>query len=75
MVLEDNNGALTLATALKMTPWSKHIGIKYQFFYEHVKHKMVKIVYICSDLQKADLFMKGLPVPKFQTMHKLLMGW
>ena len=73
-IFEDNNGALTLANAPKMTPRSKHIGIKYHFFREHVKKKTVKIVYVCSDLQKADFFTKGLPVPKFQIMRKLLMG-
>ena len=42
---------------------------------EHIKQGTVKIVHVSSDLQKADLFMKGLTVPKFQTMRKLLMGW
>jgi histone deacetylase 1/2 len=32
MVFEDNNGALSLATAPKITPRTKHIGVKYHHF-------------------------------------------
>ena len=36
-IFEDNNGALQLATVPKMTLRSKHIAIKYHFFFrEHV---------------------------------------
>jgi hypothetical protein len=35
-VLEDNNGALTLANVPRMTPRSKHIAVKYHFFRSHV---------------------------------------
>ena len=40
---EDNNGALTLAMTKKMTPWSKHIGIKYHHFWEAVTDGTIKI--------------------------------
>ena len=71
-IFKDNSGALTLANSPKMTPQSKQIGIKYHFFHEHIKWQMFKIVCVSSDLQKADLFIKGLAVPKFQTMRKRL---
>ena len=35
-VFEDNNGALILAISPQMTPHSKHIGIEYLFFKQHV---------------------------------------
>ncbi len=35
-VFEDNNGALTTATAVKMSPRTKHIGVKYHFFKSHI---------------------------------------
>ena len=31
-VFEDNNGELTTANAIKMTPHTKHIGVEYHFF-------------------------------------------
>ena len=74
-IFEDNNGALTLANTFKMTPRSKHIDTKYHFFSKHIKHQSEKIVNVSTDFQKADLFTKRLTMPKFQMMHKLLMGW
>jgi hypothetical protein len=35
-IFEDNNGALQLARAPRMTPRTKHYGIKYHFFREYV---------------------------------------
>ena len=36
-VYEDNNGSLNLEKYPKMTPRSKHIGIKYHWFRDHIK--------------------------------------
>ena len=49
---KDHSGALTLANVPKMTLWSKHIGVKYHFFQDHVKQETVKIVHVSSGLQK-----------------------
>jgi hypothetical protein len=74
-VFEDNNGALALASSPRMTPRSKHIGLKYHFFREAVTRGVVKIVKIDTELQKADIFTKGLVQVKFERIRKLLMGW
>ena len=75
LVFEDNNGALILATAPKMTPRSKHIAVPYHFFREHVKNGTIQIFKVASDQNKADLFTKGLDKIKFQSLRTLLMGW
>jgi hypothetical protein len=74
-VFEDNQGAIALANAPKMTPRSKHIGIKYHFFREHVKDGTVSIKYVKTEDQIADIFTKGLTVIKFHRLRKMLMGW
>ena len=75
-VFEDNNGALGLATAPKLTPRTKHIAVKYHFFKEHVgKEKGIDIIKIESAIQKADIFTKGLPMVDFERLRGLLMGW
>ena len=74
-VFEDNKGCITLASAPKMTPSSKHIGIKYHFFHEHVTNGTVQIKHIESENQLADIFTKGLGCVKFETLHKRLLGW
>ena len=35
-VFEDNNGALGLAKAPKLTPRTKHIAVKYHWFKDHI---------------------------------------
>jgi hypothetical protein len=35
-MFEDNNGAIATATAVKMTPRTKHIAVKYHFFKSHI---------------------------------------
>ena len=35
-VFEDNNGAIATANAVKMTPKTKHIRVKYHFFKIHI---------------------------------------
>ena len=35
-IYEDNNGAIVVATSLRMTPTPKHIVVKYHWFRHHV---------------------------------------
>jgi hypothetical protein len=75
-VFEDNNGALSLATAPKITPRTKHIGVKYHHFWENVgEDKGIVIVKIDTTKQKADIFTKGLNADTFKVIRRLLMGW
>ncbi|MGH7955130.1 MAG: reverse transcriptase domain-containing protein [Gloeomargaritales cyanobacterium] len=74
-VFEDNAGALTLAHTPAMTARSKHYGIKYHFFREHVRKGTVAIKKVNTELQKADIFTKGLGAIKFRELRRLLIGW
>ena len=75
-VFEDNNGALSLAQSPKITPRTKHIAVKYHHFRTSVGvDKGILIEKIDTDVQKADIFTKGLATDKHQALRKLLMGW
>ena len=75
-VFEDNNGALSLALSPKMTPRTKHIAVKYHHFRTSIgADKGILLVKIDTDIQKADIFTKGLPTEKYRDLRKLLMGW
>lgn len=77
-VFEDNNGALSLANSPKMSPRTKHIAVKYHFFKSHINQdgpNKIVIEKIDTDLQKADIFTKGLTADKHKAIRKLLMGW
>ena len=75
-IFEDNNGALGLATAPKLTPRTKHIGVKYHWFKSHIgEDKGILIKKIESKQKEADIFTKGLPSETFGHVRGLLMGW
>jgi galactokinase/mevalonate kinase-like predicted kinase len=75
-VFEDNNGALTVAQAPKMTPRTKHIAIKYHFFKDRIgQDKGIELAKIDTLEQIADIFTKGLGQEKFQHLRQLLCGW
>ena len=76
-VWEDNNGCLLLASSPmpKVTPRSKHFGIKYHWFREKVDGEKIKILPIDTKEQLADIFTKGLTRQEFENKRKPLMGW
>ena len=75
-VFEDNNGCLTLATVPKMTPRTKHIGVKYFWFRSKVGPGTgITIQKVATQDQLADTLTKGLPADQFATLRRQLMGW
>ena len=57
-IYEENNGAIVVATSPRITPTSKHITVKYNWFRQHVGKKFV-IRKTESENQKADIFTFG----------------
>ena len=77
-VWEDNEAALKHAvTPLpKMTPRTKHIGVKYHWFKSKVVlGSGIEIHPINTKQQKADLMTKGLSKGEFESERSLVMGW
>ena len=75
-VFEDNNGALSMATSPKISPRTKHIAVKYHHFRTSIGiENGVLIEKIDTNVQKADIFTKGLGSEKHKSIRKLLMGW
>ena len=65
-----------LAESPKLTPRTKHIGVKYHWFRDQVgKDKGIELARIASVDQKPDIFTKGLTEETFRKIRKLLMGW
>lgn len=75
-VFEDNNGCITLATVPKMTPRTKHIGVKYFWFRSKVgPGRGITIQKVDTKDQLADTLTKGLSADQFATLRSQLMGW
>ena len=74
-VFEDNNGCIDLVQTPKMRPRTKHIAIKYHHFREHVRRQTIRVKFIRSEEQLADMLTKPLPYPQFVKLRCELMGW
>jgi len=76
-VYEDNSGALTLAKLEpgRMTPRSKHYGVKYHWFRSKLQPNEIELERVESAKQRADMFTKGLCTTLFQQNRKLTNGW
>ena len=76
-VWEDNEGALKFATSLieKVTPHTKHFGIKYHWFRSQLDSLKIVIKYVNTELQKVDILTKCLPYKEFASKRGLIMNW
>jgi hypothetical protein len=77
---EDNLSAITMAESLKFTPRTKHIAIKYHHFCSRVNtlfnnYGDIKLKYISTKKQIADIFTKPVDADSFFTLRKMLSGW
>jgi hypothetical protein len=74
-VFEDNKGCVELASAPKMRPRTKHIALKYHHFHSHIVIGAIKIKWIDTKHQLADIFTKPLAEPLYASLRLLLLGW
>ncbi len=70
---EDNMSAIAMTKSLKFTPCTKHIAIKYHHFCSRVQTSSnpsgdIKIKYISTKKQLADIFIKPIDAGSFFTL-------
>jgi hypothetical protein len=79
-VHEDNLSAIAIAEYLKFTPRTKLIAIKYHHFRSRVRTAYnqsgdIKLKYISTKQQLADIFTKPFDDASFFNLHHKLCGW
>lgn len=70
-VYEDNQSTIKIATT-KETKRSKHIDVKYHFVRECVQKKEIKLIYVSTENQLADMMTKALSKVKLKKLTNLI---
>lgn len=68
----DNRSAIDLMKNPVHHGRSKHIDVRYYFIRECIENGQIKVVFVSSNEQRADILTKALPSVKFATMRNLL---
>jgi len=68
----DNTNAINLSTNIVQHSKTKHIAIKYHFLREQVQDQMVKLDYVPSKENIADIFTKPLTRDSFEYLREKL---
>jgi hypothetical protein len=68
----DNTRAINISNNLVMHSKTKHIPIKYHFLWEQVVEKNIKVEYVGTKEQVADIFTKPLPWEAFEYLGQRL---
>ena len=68
----DNQSAIALCCNNVQHSRSKHIDIRHHFIKEQVERKIIKLYFVETKYQLADIFTKALPRERFETILPLL---
>jgi len=80
-MFEDNAGAIELAKLPKLRPRTKHMAIQYHHFRTWTvqglngEEPKIKVEYVPTTLQEADILTKPLPRVQFEKLRLRLCGW
>ena len=72
IIFEDNQPVISLTENPINSKRSKHIDTRYRYLKEIIQNGFVKLVYVPSDKQVADLFTKSLGKIKFVQFRNML---
>ena len=67
----DNTAAIAVTKNPVQHPKTKHIGVKYHFIRDCFEKKLIDVLQIQTDFQRADLFTKAFDRPRFEYLLKI----
>ncbi|GJR94503.1 retrovirus-related pol polyprotein from transposon TNT 1-94 [Tanacetum coccineum] len=68
----DSKSAIAISYNPVQHSRTKHIAVRYHFIKEHVEKGTIKLYFVKTDYQLADLFTKALPVDRFNYLVRCL---
>jgi len=73
LVMGDNQSAIALSEHGVKSERTKHVDVKYHFITDEISKGAVKVKWVPSAEQQADIFTKALAAPVFQLLRKKIM--
>jgi hypothetical protein len=73
-IFEDNQGCIALSENPVFHKRTKHIDVRYHFIRERVANGEIKLTYIPTEHQLADLMTKALAKPRTIILRNAIMG-
>nr|GEU59272.1 retrovirus-related Pol polyprotein from transposon TNT 1-94 [Tanacetum cinerariifolium] len=68
----DSKSAIAISCNLVQHTRTKHIDVRYHFIKDHVEKGTIKLYFVGTEYQLADLFMKSLPEARFKFLVEKL---
>jgi hypothetical protein len=72
---EDNASAHLLANTQRLSTRSRHLNVKWHWFWEQVRNESMVVEKIGTDFQQADYMTKGLSIESFESNRRANQGW
>jgi hypothetical protein len=73
VLFEDNKACIQMAASAMVSARNKHLELKMHYVRERVRANDLKLLYVGTKDQRADMLTKNLPRPDFERMCDLLM--
>ncbi|KXJ72178.1 hypothetical protein RP20_CCG018696 [Aedes albopictus] len=71
-ILEDNQACIRVAEEEKPTKRLKHVDVRWHFIRTEIQRGVIKLSYVPTNLQVADIMTKALPGPQFANLRDKL---
>lgn len=75
IIFEDNQSCIALSNNHIYHKRSKHINVRFHFTRDAIKANLVKLVYVPTEYQLADLMTKALPRQRIEALRARVLGY
>lgn len=72
IIQEDNQACIRVAEDEKPTKRLKHVDVRWHFVRNEIQRGVIKLSYVPTHLQVADIMTKALPGPQFVRLRNML---
>lgn len=72
VLMEDNQACIRIAEEEKPTKRLKHVDVRFHFVRNEIQNRVIRLMYVPTENQIADIMTKGIPRTQYQKLRSLL---